>query len=137
MKDVPAHRSPGATGWTAGAQGPGPRAQGAGWTCLWRQNRGQADRSGAPAGEGGAHGPTWDWLAVVRQDEVIQAHNATWAGVPSEQYLRAREAAQGAPQHPLPSPALLPPAPPPRLLLSMSLDTVSGHCPPTAPREGL
>lgn len=99
-------------------------------------NQGSGGQEWRSCWGGGAPRPTWDWLAVLRQDEVIQAHHAAGAGVPSEQYLRAWGATQGAPQHPLSSPALLPPAHP-RLVLSMSLDTVSGHRPPAAPREGL
>lgn len=35
---------------------------------------------------------TWDWFAVVRQDEVIQAHDAPRARLPGQEDLRAEAA---------------------------------------------
>lgn len=71
---------------------------------------------------------TWDWFAVVRQDEVIQAHDAPRARLPGQEDLRAGAA--------LSSLGLLPralsPRPTPRTCLS--LDAPSRHHP--SPAEG-
>lgn len=70
-RDVRARRNSRAAGWTAGTGDLEPRAQEVGQPPLWGQSRDQA---------------------VVRQDEVIQAHDAPRARLPGQEDLRAEAA---------------------------------------------
>ena len=113
-------------GWLGpGAWGPAP----------WRWTH---QLCGPARGSGGLVGPvllpgwgvrapsrlTWDWLAVVGQDEVIQAHDAPRACLPSQEDL-GTDRVGGAPA-PLCDPqAGLPPSPLPRIHTS-SL-ALAGH----------
>lgn len=120
-RSVRARRSSEAAGWMAGARGLGPSTLEVDWPALWAgagvrwAGGGCASPGVGRGGTGwdGVGGPsrlTWDWLAVVRQDEVVQAHDAPWACLPSQEDL-GTDGVGGAPA-PLCDPqAGLPPNP--------------------------
>ena len=65
-------------------------------------------------GRGAPSRLTWDWLAAVRQDEVIQAHDAPGACLPSQEDLGV-DGVGGAPAPRCDPQAGLPPSPLPRI----------------------
>lgn len=114
-------------GWLGpGARGPAPWR----WTGqLCGPARGSGGLVGAVLlpgwdGVGGPSRLTWDWLAVVRQDEVVQAHDAPWACLPSQEDL-GTDGVGGAPAPRCDPQAGLPPNPLPRIHTS-SL-ALAGH----------